>query len=152
VGSNIDEYDESNLFISVKKVPCSNSEISKNIIYRNPMNHMTVGYKKSVILSVGGYPNLFLKGDYGLWIKLKAKGFNFININKSLVKATTGRRMIKDRGGFRYVISEFLLQKYLYSFGLTNVLSAFLIFIARSFIFLLPIVLRQKIYLMFLRN
>ena len=29
------------------------------IAFRNPINHMTVGYKKSIILSVGGYPELF---------------------------------------------------------------------------------------------
>ena len=151
VGSDIDEYDELNNFIATKKVPSSNKKIGKMITFRNPINHMTVGYKKSVVLSVGGYPELFLKGDYGLWIKLKAKGIKFKNINQSLVRASTGRRMIKDRGGIRYIYSELLLQKFLYSNGLTNIFLAIIIFIMRSFVFLLPVVIRKIIYLNFLR-
>tara|TARA_S200000501_G_C20849326_1_gene755025 strand:+ start:1634 stop:2452 length:819 start_codon:yes stop_codon:yes gene_type:complete len=152
VGSNIDEYDELNNFITSKKVPCSNQKIAKMIAFRNPINHMTVGFKKSIILSVGGYPELFLKGDYGLWIKLKAKGFKFKNINKSLVRASTGRRMIRDRGGIRYVYSEFLLQKFLYSYGLTNIFLAVIVFFIRSFVFLLPVAIRKIIYLNYLRS
>ena len=152
VGSDIDEFDESNCFISRKKVPYSNREIEKTIPFRNPINHMTVGYKKSIVESVGGYPELFLKGDYGLWIKLKARGINFKNINKSLVKAKTGRRMIKDRGGLRYIISEFLLQKYLLKYGLTNIFLSFSVFILRSIVFILPVGLRNIIYLKFLRD
>ena len=152
VGSDIDEYDENNRFISTKKVPHTDIDIAKQIKFRNPINHMTVGFKKSLVLKAGGYPKLFLKGDYGLWIKLFAKGLKFKNINKSLVKAKTGRRMIKDRGGIRYILSEFLLQKYLYSYGLTNIFIAFFIFLGRSSIFLMPVFIRQKIYLNLLRS
>ena len=152
VGSDIDEFDESNCFIATKRVPYLNKDIRKTIVFRNPINHMTVGYKKSVVESVGGYPELFLKGDYGLWIKLLAKGKSFKNINKSLVKAKTGKRMIKDRGGFRYIVSEFLLQKYLYKYGLTNVFLGCFIFILRSSVFILPSRLRNIVYLMFLRR
>ena len=41
---------------------------------------MTVGFKKSSIIEVGGYPELFLKGDYGLWIKLIAFKKKIINL------------------------------------------------------------------------
>ena len=69
VGSNIDEYDEDDNFIATKKVPLSLQNIIKYLPFRNPFNHMTVGYKKNVVLELGGYPSLFLKEDYGLWIK-----------------------------------------------------------------------------------
>ena len=73
VGSNIDEYDDQNNYIGSKKVPISNKYIKKLIPFRNPINHMTVGYLKTSVLEVDGYPELFLKGDYGLWIKLFQK-------------------------------------------------------------------------------
>lgn len=151
VGSYVDEYDENGKYLSTRRVPISNEEILKKIIYRNPMNHMTVGFNKKAILDVGGYPELFLKGDYGLWIKLNSKKKKFKNINLSLVKASTGKRMIKDRGGLKYVASEFLLQKYLIKYSLSNVFLGALIFIARSIIFLLPYRFRNIFYRLFLR-
>ncbi|WP_288225753.1 glycosyltransferase [uncultured Prochlorococcus sp.] len=152
VGSDIDEYDEFGEYLCTKTVPYSNKEISKTIFYRNPINHMTVAFKKKVVSSVNGYPKLFLKGDYGLWIKLHSKKYKFINLKKSLVKATTGSRMIKDRGGLRYVLSEFNLQIFLLANGETNIIYSILIFILRSLIFILPVSLRYIFYMRFLRR
>ena len=151
VGSYVDEYEENGTYISTRRVPLSNQEIKKKIPYRNPMNHMTVGFKKDVLLEVGGYPELFLKGDYGLWIKLISSKKRFKNINSSLVKATTGARMIKDRGGFKYSCSEFLLQKYLIEHNLSNIFLGSLLFILRSTLFLMPLRIKRMIYILFLR-
>ena len=115
VGSSIDEYDENGNFLSSKIVPSSDADIKKLIPFRNPINHMTVGFKKTAVLEVNGYPKLFLKGDYGLWIKLCASDKKFINLNKSLVKVSAGSRMIRDRGGvkislFRVFIAKFFIR------------------------------------------
>ena len=152
VGSSIDEYDENGNFLSSKIVPSSDADIKKLIPFRNPINHMTVGFKKTAVLEVNGYPQLFLKGDYGLWIKLCASDKKFINLRKSLVKVSAGSRMIKDRGGVRYVYSEFLLQNFLLKFKLTNFFVAFFIFILRSLVFSLPSFIRAYIYKNFLRE
>lgn len=152
VGSYIDEYDELGKYISTRSVPMFDGEILKMMRFRNPMNHMTVAFKKSKVLEVGGYPNLFLKGDYGLWIKLKAANLKFFNLDKSLVNAFTGKRMIKDRGGIRYIFSELLLQKFLFENGLTNLFFAFLVFFLRSLIFIAPAFLRAFFYKYFLRS
>lgn len=152
VGSYIDEYDELGNYISTRCVPIFDEEILKMMRFRNPMNHMTVAFKKSKVLEVGGYPNLFLKGDYGLWIKLKSANLKFFNLDKSLVNAFTGKRMIKDRGGIRYIISELLLQKFLLQNGLTNLFFAFFIFLLRSLVFIIPAFLRSLFYKYFLRS
>ena len=151
VGSNVDEYDENGNFIGSKKVPLSDGDIKKLIPFRNPINHMSVGFIKKSVLEVNGYPELFLKGDYGLWIKLTARNKKFINLEKSLVTVSAGSRMIKDRGGLRYVYSEFLLQKFLLKFKLTNYLIAFIIFILRSLVFSVPAFMRSFFYKKFLR-
>lgn len=152
VGSDIDEFNELGEYLSSKKMPTSNKEIYKMISYRNPMNHMTVAFKKSKVLSVGGYPELFLKGDYGLWIKLMNRKMKFINIQKSLVRATTGERMINDRGGIKYIISELKLQKFLLKYGLTNIFQALIVLFIRSLLFILPYNIKNKIYMHFLRT
>ena len=152
VGSSIDEYDEDGKYISSKKVPLNNYDIKNFIPFRNPINHMTVGYLKTSVLEVDGYPELFLKGDYGLWIKLYAKNKKFINLEKALVKVTAGSRMINDRGGLRYIYSEFILQKFLLKFKLTNIFNAVIVFILRSLVFSMPAILRSYIYKKFLRK
>ena len=152
VGSYVDEYDEDGKYISTRKVPQTDKDILKMMPFRNPINHMTVGFKKSQIIKLGGYPELFLKGDYGLWIKLKAANLKFFNIDQSLVKAKTGKRMIKDRGGRKYILSEFFLQKFLLKNGLTNIFLAIVIFFMRSSVFALPENMRSLIYLKFLRS
>ena len=146
VGSSIDEYDENGEYLTSKKVPLSNKDIKKLIPFRNPINHMTVGFLKKSVLEVEGYPELFLKGDYGLWIKLISKNKKFINLQKPLVKVTAGSRMINDRGGLRYIYSEFLLQNFLLKYKLTNILSAFIVFMLRSSVFSLPAIFRSYIY------
>ena len=152
VGSHIDEFDLKGNYLASRKVPLSEAKIKKIIKFRNPFNHMTVAYKKSSVLSVGGYPELFLKGDYGLWINLVAAKKKIINLNETLVNATTGSAMIKRRGGFEYIISEYLLQIHLLKNRLTDLISAIIIFSLRSSIFLLPTYLRSIIYTKLLRT
>ena len=152
VGSSIDEYDEDGKYITSKEVPLSNKDIQSLVPFRNPINHMTVGYLKKSVLEVDGYPELFLKGDYGLWIKLFSNNKKFINLEKALVKVTAGSRMINDRGGLRYIYSEFLLQKFLLKFKLTNIFNACIVFILRSLVFSMPAILRSYIYKKFLRK
>ena len=152
VGSSIDEYDEDGKYITSKKVPLSNKDIKRLVPFRNPINHMTVGYLKTSVLEVDGYPELFLKGDYGLWIKLLSKNKKFINLEQQLVKVTAGSRMIRDRGGLRYIYSEFLLQKFLLEFKLTNIFIASIVFILRTLIFSMPAIFRTYIYKKFLRK
>nr|WP_075440403.1 glycosyltransferase [Prochlorococcus marinus] len=152
VGSSIDEYDENGNYISTKKVPITNKDIGKLIPFRNPINHMTAAFLKKSVLEVNGYPELFLKGDYGLWIKLYSNNKKFINLEESLVKVSAGSRMIRDRGGLRYIYSEYLLQKFLLKHELTSTGYAIIIFILRSMVFSLPSFFRSFIYKKFLRN
>ena len=56
VGSYIDEYDEKGNYLSTRQVPISNKEILRRIVFRNPMNHMTVGFRKETLLAVAKAP------------------------------------------------------------------------------------------------
>ena len=66
IGSNILEIDKiGNLPKLTKNIPVTNKDIKKYLKLRNPINHMTVLYKTKLIKSVGGYPNIYLREDYG---------------------------------------------------------------------------------------
>lgn len=152
-GGIIDEFDnDSNKCNKVKSVPLSDQEIKAYVKKRNPFNHMTVMMKKSVILEVGNYQAFYLNEDYYLWIRVIKNGFKCKNIDTVLVKMRTGNKMYKRRGGIRYAQADILLQKYMYSINLINKKNLISNIIIRVCIRLVPNIIRQKIYNVFLRE
>lgn len=89
-----------------KHVPLRHEEIKSFALYRNPMNHMSVIFRKSAVLAVGGYPNILLKEDYALWLKMINMGFIFANLPETLVNARVNSQFFSRRGGRLHVVSE----------------------------------------------
>jgi hypothetical protein len=102
-------------------------------------------------MKIGGYPDLYLKEDYGLWASLIADGARCHNLAEVLVRATTGKAMYRRRGGFRYARSEWSLQMHLIKTGHTNVASAIVCACLRALVFSLPTSFRSFIYERLLR-
>ena len=84
-------------------MPSKNSDIKNYLKSRNPINHMTAFYKTDLVKKVGGYPNIYKREDYGLWIKLTNYGAKFYNINETLVKVDAGNSLYKRRRGFKNI-------------------------------------------------
>lgn len=104
VGSNITEYDETIEKISgLRKVLKNNEDIIKFAKYRNPMNHMSVFFKKSNVLEAGNYKDMPGFEDYYLWVRMMHNGSTFYNVQDSLVKVRGGVDMARRRGGKKYV-------------------------------------------------
>jgi len=153
IGSNILEIDNSgNLPRLTKNIPVTHQEIKKYLKLRNPINHMTVFYKTKLIKSVGGYPNIYLREDYGLWAKLIKKGAIFHNIDEVLVHVNGGGNLYKRRGGFKNAMAESKLQLLLYKNKIKPLFLAVLHYILRTFFLLLPSKIIEKIYIENLRN
>ncbi len=136
----------------VRSVPLEFSAIKKSSYRRNPFNHMSVAFRKSVVLDVGGYPNLHLHEDYGLWCLLIRKNCNCINIPNILVHANTGDSFYKRRGGIKYLIAEINFQKFIYKNCSKSLFLVFLDLLIRGIIFLSPTFFRKFFYLFFLRK
>ncbi len=151
VGSAMREVDKNGREVAFRYCPLNQLEIRSFARKRNPFNHMTVGYRTDVILSVGGYPPLYLKEDYALWAKLLAIECKVCNLNMVLVDATAGLEMFKRRGGVRYAWAEINLQRHLVKCRLKSPVNALVDGVLRSSIFLAPNSLRQFFYLNFLR-
>lgn len=152
IGGFIQEVDKSGNFLALKTVPSEHVNIINYLKYRSPFNHMTVVFRTSKVSSVGGYPQIFMKEDYGLWAILFKNNCRFVNSNQILVSATTGLDMYRRRGGLKYIISEFHLQKFLYEIGIKNLFHASALCLIRSFVFILPSRIRGLIYINFLRK
>jgi glycosyltransferase involved in cell wall biosynthesis len=152
VGSSILEVDQDSRPIATRCPPITAADIRIFVRKRNPFNHMSVAFRRSTVLSAGGYPNIHLKEDYALWAIMIAGGAACQNIDEVLVHANAGIGMYKRRGGLRYVLSELEMQNLLVRLGLQNVWSAIFVGCARSAVFLLPANLRGFIYEHFLRK
>ena len=113
---------------------------------------MTVAFRTNVVRSLGGYPDLHLREDYGLWIKILSAGFFSQNTEAILVDATTGSDMYKRRGGWRYAKAELQLQRYLIHYGFKNNIRAFFDGFSRLSVFLAPAIFRKFIYQNLLRK
>ncbi|MDU7483266.1 MAG: glycosyltransferase [Hafnia alvei] len=112
IGGYVDEYEENlSRKTGCKTVPLDNSDIIKYMRYRNPFNHMTVAFKKSAIIAVGGYQHHKYMEDYNLWLRLLSHGYSGENLPDVLVHARAGNAMILRRRGLSYIKSEWLLAK-----------------------------------------
>ncbi|APC05325.1 hypothetical protein AOC10_01665 [Polynucleobacter asymbioticus] len=152
LGSAILEVDQEKIPLAIREVPCTENEIRQYIKRRNPFNHMSVAYTTEVVKNCGGYPEIFLKEDYGLWAILLSQQVHMMNIKTVLVHATAGMDMFKRRGGWRYAKSEWAMQLLLVRCGLKGITSALMDGCIRATFFLLPSNLRGYLYLRALRK
>jgi glycosyltransferase involved in cell wall biosynthesis len=154
VGSYIEERDETMTKINgIRVVPLKHKDIEKYSKWRSPMNHVTVMFKKSYVISAGGYPPELRKmQDYALWAKLVMGGYRLGNLPESLVIVRAGKDLAGRRGGVSYVKYEFMLFVYLKKIGFLNGFEFLFGFSMRFLMRLLPDGLRSPVYHKFLRT
>jgi glycosyltransferase involved in cell wall biosynthesis len=107
LGTNVELIDEnSNKIYKIRNVPTTDEDIRKIINLKNPFNHPSVVYRKSIILSVGGYSDVYLYEDWYLWFKLsKLENVEFENMPDKLLNYRI--RTFHDRTGFNVIKAEF---------------------------------------------
>ena len=104
VGSNITEFDETMTNITSHRiVPEQDEDIKKMAKSRNPINHMTIAFKKQAVIESGNYLDMMYFEDYYLWVRMMSKGYKFYNIQEILIDVRGGNDMIKRRGGKKYI-------------------------------------------------
>ena len=89
-----------------KLMPTAHEAIVSMARWRSPINHNTAFYRTESVLAVGGYPDLPLKEDYALWLKLIGQGVRFANIPAALVRARLGPAFHHRRTGLHNLASE----------------------------------------------
>ena len=136
----------------IRFVPLDQQKIKDKLLISNPMNHISVVFKKKLVEEYSDengefYPLIQGFEDYALWIKLIRNGVRFRNFPLITVYARVGDDMLKRRGGLRYIFKEIIFRKLTsrYFNIYENILIFFISFI-RIIIFLLPINLKRKIY------
>lgn len=81
----------------VKRLPLTNNELYSFAKFRSPLSHPVVMFRKSAVLAVGGYPQIYPE-DYPLWCTLLCAGYQLANIPEVLLHMRAGDAMLSRRG------------------------------------------------------
>ena len=153
VGSNIVEYDEKmEKQLANKNVPEENEHILQMMKKRNPMNHMSVMFRKNKVLAAGNYLEMPFFEDYYLWIRMAKNGDEFYNVPEALVKVRGGVGMFQRRGGLKYAKSVVKFQKAIRKVGFVSFARTCVNMSERLAVALVPNGVRRVIYSGILRR
>lgn len=110
-------------------------------------------FKKKEVEKAGGYQDWYHNEDYYLWVRMFLNGSVFSNLDDVLVYARTNVDFYKRRGGWRYFISEYKLQRFMYSNAINNFPTYCMNVLVRFVIqMLLPYYIREKIFIKYFRE
>lgn len=106
-GTDIAEFAETtNKVCSFRRLPSDPDDLFHFARRRNPLNHMTVIFRKSEVIDAGNYQDFHGYEDYFLWIRMLKKGALIGNISENLVYARVGNNMHARRRGLRLFNQE----------------------------------------------
>lgn len=130
--------------IKVKKLPLTHYDLVKFCKFRSPLSHPVVMFRKSAVLAVGGYPNIYPE-DYPLWCKLIHANYKLSNIPQVLLYMRAGDGMISRRGK-AFLPGYIKCYKLLYQLGMIGKLRLIFNVTLQIFVRNLPQSILKKLY------
>lgn len=120
-GGQISEFinDEKNI-VAHRLVPLTPEDCRRYYQDRDPLNHMTVMFRKSAVMNVGNYQPWHLDEDTYLWGRLLKAGYKIANLSDILVNVRVGKDMYARRGGWKYFKSDTKILTWKLKHGLTG--------------------------------
>lgn len=129
---------------SIRVLPLSHSELTTFAKIRNPISHPACIFRKSIIMSVGGYPDIYPE-DHLLWVKIIQAGFELANVDKVLLRMRTGHDFI-ERRGFKFLKGELASYRIMYKSGFLSLNEFITAAFLRSLVRLPPRQIRKWLY------
>jgi len=153
LGSSIAEFkDDPQHPLRARHVPEQHEMIREKARLSNPMNHMTVVFKREKVVEAGGYQHAPYFEDYDLWVRMLMGGMKFHNLKRLLVLARVGNDMVGKRHGLQYTKFEAAHFRKMYGYGFINSFGLIKALVLRVPLRLLPKTLLMSIYSVILRK
>ncbi|MGL5358753.1 MAG: glycosyltransferase, partial [Shewanella sp.] len=130
--------------LSRRALPLSHNEIVTFAKMRSPISHPACIFRKSVILKVGGYANLYPE-DHFLWVRVLQAGFKLANIPQVLLRMRTGDDFITRRG-YTFLKGELSSYRMMYQSGFLTFGQFIKVSVLRSLVRLSPDFLKLWLY------
>lgn len=152
LGGWMEEFNDEGTYSKIKRMPETSAELRSYAKYRNPLNHMTVMFRKEAVLQAGNYRHFPYLEDYDLWSRMLAKEMKFYNLQAALVKMRNNNDVYERRGGRMYFKQYMKLRKEQKSLGLFRFMEYMLALVLTAGMTLQPTKLRRTMYRSVLRN
>lgn len=153
VGGSIQEFkEEPSIPFRRKDNPATPDGAYNKAKVCNPLNHMTVMFRRDVILGLGSYRDVPYLEDYDLWIRLLIAGYKVSNINEIMVYARVGNGMAARRSNRKQIEGWRTVSAYMLKNGMINKWQYYrnMLYI-KGFVYM-PISLKEFFYNTILRN
>ncbi|MFB2761457.1 glycosyltransferase [Shewanella xiamenensis] len=98
--------------LSYRTLPLNHHELLKFAKSRSPISHPACIFRKSLILKVGGYPDIYPE-DHLLWVRVLQQGHKIANIPQVLLLMRTGEDFITRRG-YKFLKGELKSYRIMY--------------------------------------
>ena len=153
LGSSISEFDcDPRSQVSLRRLPEEDSAIRSFSKFRNPVNHMTVMFRKQAVLEAGNYQEVTGFEDYDLWVRMLMLGARFHNLQEPLILVRCGNGMQRRRGGLGYLRRELRLLRSFHASGFISTFELAQNALLRAPARMVPASIRAEMYRRFLRN
>lgn len=153
VGGFITEFEgEPVNIINYRRLPLTDTEIKKFMIYRSGLNHVTVIMRKDALMKAGNYSGDIKQEDYYLWARMWKCGCQFRNIPDVVVNVRSGANQFARRGGLKYFQNHMKIFCLMYKWNLITFPQLVKNYIFRFGQVAIPNNLRAYIYKNFLRK
>ena len=104
LGGHIAEFiDNPDEIVSYRRVPTQHADIVAYQRMRSAFNHMTVMFKKDMVLKAGNYEDGLYMEDDLLWLNMITAGAKTGNLDQILCKVRVGAGMFERRGGLPFL-------------------------------------------------
>jgi glycosyltransferase involved in cell wall biosynthesis len=137
---------------TIRRMPSGGEQLGHVARFRNPLNHMTVIFRKASVLAAGNYEPYAGFEDYELWARMLMRGYRLHNLDDILVLVRCGNGMQRRRGGLGYLKKEIQFQRRLEQLGFVSRRQFLFNLITRAPVRMLPSRIRSQLYHTILRE
>lgn len=153
VGCSVSEFiGDINHIVGMRIVPLSNQEIYRFARKRDPFNHPTVMYRKSLLEKVGKYSDYRKNQDTDLWIRMLQNHAECLNLADDLFRFRFDEETYQKRKSW---INTKILIKIRYNAwksGFNSLGDFILVTLVQTVMYVFPVTLQKFLYKTFLRN
>lgn len=122
VASPVYEFDNKSEQIIGLRNLCDDSNLNRKMRWQNVINHSSVMLRRSAVLDVGGYRNIYLSEDYDLWIRMIQQNKRFISTFQATQAFSVDSDLTARRGGVKFIKSELAISKTISNGGDMNIM------------------------------
>ncbi len=151
-GSNIAEFEGSKeQIVAERTVPTDHEKIVEYQKTRSAFNHVSVMFKKAMVLKAGNYQDVPLMEDDSLWVRMIQNGAQCANLCEDLVFVRIDGGMIERRGGWAYFLKYRNARRQILETGYINFWDYYKTIFIQFFVALIPNNMRRFVFMRILR-